>query len=73
MTGNGMAEVVVAAIQTVDTEMTADQITQLNSAWQAICGAIVLYIQSNALVIVASVAGVTPGGGTSGPGTGLIE
>lgn len=47
---------------------------QLEQVWQAIKGEDVTEITSNAVVstnvAVASVTGVTPGGGTSGPGTG---
>ena len=73
MTGPGMAAAVVAAIETVDTQMTPAQIAQLTAGWDAICGAIVLYIQTNAVVEVTSVSGVSTGGGVSGPGTGTIE
>lgn len=41
-------------------------------AWDAIGNAIVAHIQANAQVVVASVSGVTTGGGVSGPGTGTI-
>lgn len=48
MTGNGMASQVVAAIEALDASLTPDQKTQLTNGWQAICGAIVSYIQGNA-------------------------
>lgn len=38
----------------------------------AIARAVVNYIKANATVIIASVTGVTPGGGVSGPGTGTV-
>ncbi len=40
--------------------------------WQTVCAQIFAHIQSNALVTVtvASVTGVSTGGGVSGPGTG---
>lgn len=45
--------------------------------WKAIAGAIVLHIQTNAVVqstvAVASVSGVTTGPGASGPGTGTAS
>ena len=41
-------------------------------AWQAVCDAIVDYIQSEAQVVVTSVSGVTVGAGVSGPGTGTV-
>lgn len=37
-----------------------------------ICSVIVAYIQTNAVVNVASVSGVTTGAGVSGPGLGTI-
>jgi hypothetical protein len=38
----------------------------------ALCDALVLHIQTTAIITVASVSGVTPGGGVSGPGIGTI-
>lgn len=32
----------------------------------------IIYVRDNAEVVVAQVTGVTPGGGTSGPGTGTL-
>jgi hypothetical protein len=40
--------------------------------WDAVAEVIVEHIRNNAQVVVASVSGVTPGGGASGPGTGTI-
>jgi hypothetical protein len=41
--------------------------------WDAVAEAIVEHIQASAVVTVASVSGVTPGSGVSGPGTGTIS
>lgn len=43
-----------------------------DAIYRALGEAIVEYIQTNATVAVASVSGVTPGGGVSGPGTGVV-
>ena len=40
---------------------------------EAMCLGIIQELQTNAAVAVASVSGVTPGGGASGPGTGTIS
>ena len=70
MTGSGMAAVVVAAIESVDPSMTNAQKAQINTAWTAICTAIVTYIQAHATVPpgIALVAG-TSSGATTGTGT----
>jgi hypothetical protein len=39
----------------------------------ALAGAVVDHIKANAVVSVASVSGVTTGGGVSGPGSGTIS
>jgi hypothetical protein len=51
LNGNTMGEEVVTALEGVDGSMTSDQITQLMTAWKAICGAIVSHIQANAVVL----------------------
>lgn len=43
------------------------------AAWQSIANAIVTHITTNAVVTVASVSGVTPGPGVSGPGAGTVS
>ena len=40
--------------------------------WLAVADAIVTHITTSGVVAVASVSGVTTGGGVSGPGTGTI-
>ncbi len=72
MNGNTMGTAVKNAIAALSPDMTQAQKDQLEIAWKAICTAIVTHISSNATVAVAvtSVAGVTTGGGVSGPGTG---
>lgn len=74
MNGSAMGAAVVEAIQTIDPNMTEDQISQLNSSWAAICGAIVTYIQANgevapgiAVATTGSAAAQT--GVTTAPGT----
>ncbi len=73
MNGNDMAAAIVSALQGVDTNMTPSQIAQLTSSWNAICTAMVTYIDANAVVHVNSVTGVQPGSGNSGSGTGTIS
>lgn len=38
----------------------------------ALCDALIMHIQTTAIITVPSVSGVTPGGGVSGPGLGSI-
>jgi len=42
-------------------------------AWKKFGNALVTYFTTNTVVTVASVSGVTPGAGASGPGTGSIS
>lgn len=67
MTGSGLASAVKSAIQGID-EGDRD----FDAVWTAIGDAIINYIKTNAVVNVTSVAGVTAGGGVSGPGTGTL-
>lgn len=46
--------------------------TELQKYANAIAKAVFEEVTQNAVVQVASVSGVTPGGGTSGPGTGTV-
>jgi hypothetical protein len=46
--------------------------TDRNAIFLALATEIVNHIKNNAQVVVASVTGVTPGGGVSGTGTGTI-
>lgn len=68
MTGPGMAAQIQQQFAAEGKTFTPEAL----SAWTTICTAIVLYIQQHASVnvTVASVSAVTPGIGTSGPGTG---
>lgn len=43
------------------------------ASWQAFGVALVTYLTNNTVVSVASVSGVTTGGGVSGPGAGTIS
>jgi len=74
MTASGMATLIVTALKARNPEITGDEETELQAYWEDICGGIVSHIQSSAQVTtsvaVASVSGVTPGGGVSGPGSG---
>lgn len=73
MTGPGLATAIKSAL---DAEFGPADTPELEDDRQRFCdvvsAAVVSYIQSNALVTVtvASVGGVTPGVGTSGPGAG---
>ena len=42
------------------------------ATWTAFADALILHLVANSTVLVASVSGVTPGPGASGPGTGTI-
>jgi len=68
MNGNLMGAEISAALDTLSQKDSADT----TKVFQTICTAIVAHIQSNAVVNVTSVSGVTTGGGVSGPGTGTI-
>lgn len=46
--------------------------TNRDAIFLALATAIVAHIQANAVVVVASVSGVTTGGGVSGPGAGTV-
>ncbi len=52
--------------------LTGDQATEALAKWKIITRAFYASIPANATVTVASVSGVTTGGGVSGPGTGVI-
>lgn len=81
-TGDVLAELVAAAKEAVIDKYKAIAASRALSAGeladmkleleQAQWGAVVAHIVANATVVVASVAGVTPGGGVSGPGAGAI-
>jgi hypothetical protein len=64
---------VIAAYRALDRVLTAAEQTQLRlDLDEADAKAILDHIVANASVVVASVSGVTTGGGVSGPGTGTI-
>lgn len=65
-TGDILGDAIRAAI-----DATPDK-TDRSAIFRAIGNAIVAHIIANGVVAVASVTGVTPGGGVSGPGTGTI-
>lgn len=65
---NACGEAVATALQALTAEQKNDPVI----IWQTIMGIIYPDIIANAQVIVTSVTGVSPGGGTSGPGTGTI-
>lgn len=67
MTGAGLAAAVKAAVASIP-EADRDH----DAVWNAVGDAIVTFIQSNAVVTIASVSGVTTGPGVSGPGVGTI-
>lgn len=46
---------------------------QIEKFAEAVANAVVQHITSSAVVTVASVTGVTPGVGVSGPGTGTVS
>jgi hypothetical protein len=69
MSGSTMGAAVASAIQ----GLSEPQKQNVTLVWQTICAEIVAHIQANAQVAVASVSGVTPGGGASGPGTGTVS
>lgn len=66
---------IVTALESVQTGMTTDQITQLNNAWQAVATAIVNEITGNAVVNPGTLANpsgqpvATTGSATAQTGT----
>ena len=67
-----LASEIVANIQSAFPDSFPDTGATIKFA-NAIATAVVVHIQSNAIVNVVSVSGVTTGGGVSGPGTGTIS
>jgi hypothetical protein len=67
MVGSDLGAAIKAAIDSLGSDAS-----DRDTLFSAMGSAIVTYIQAHALVTVAvaSVSGVTAGGGTSGPGTG---
>jgi hypothetical protein len=63
-TADAVATAICAALNVVDAPSIA--------AWKDIMRQIYAGIKADAVVSVASVSGVTTGGGTSGPGTGTL-
>lgn len=66
------ANVLSAAIQAAIASIPEDGRNH-DAVWDAIASAIITHIQTTAVVTVASVSGVTPGIGVSGPGVGTIS
>lgn len=53
--------------------LTTDQKADALPKWQSLFQQLATWIATNGQITVTSVTGVTPGGGTSGPGTGTIS
>lgn len=66
LSANRLGDAMKAAIDAVGDK------TDRTAVFRALATAIVLEVQGHAQVVVASVSGVTTGGGTSGPGTGTV-
>ena len=72
-TAAAIAESILGPLQpTGDSAQDAALAAQRTAFLQAICAAVVQHIQSQAQVLVISVAGVTTGPSASGPGTGTV-
>ncbi len=75
--GHNIVNALMAAGLLNPNSIGSDQYAQIVAGWEAIGTAIVTYIQTkaivNSVVTVASVGGVTPGTGMSGPGTGTAQ
>jgi len=69
-----LATAIKTALQGKNSGITGDSETEVIAYWEVIADEIIKHIIANAVisttVAVASVTGVTGGGGTSGPGTG---
>jgi enoyl-CoA hydratase/carnithine racemase len=66
LSGAALGTALKAALDAVSDKTDREEI------FEAMGTAIVNYLKANAQVVVASVSGVTTGGGVSGPGTGTI-
>lgn len=78
MSGDILGAAIAAALLSGQTALSEAEITLITQKWQQIAGIIVLHIQTNAVVTVATtgVTGTGPDGGplpiTAQPGTGTI-
>ncbi len=70
---NTTADATGAAIYSAVQALTADQKKDPVVCWQTIMRVIYAHLVTDTVVAVASVSGVTTGGGVSGPGTGTIS
>lgn len=71
--GNRLGDAIRAAVDLAVAGTPTSGTAQRTAVWRAIGTAIVTEITVNGQVTVASVSGVTPGVGTSGPGTGTVQ
>lgn len=66
-TADALAVAIVAALG-----LTGSQATQALVHWKQVTRQFYAALKTDAVVAVASVSGVTPGGGASGPGSGTL-
>ena len=66
MSGDILGAAIAAELLSGQTGLSAEEIAAVTAKWQQICGIIVLHIQSNAVVTVAT-TGVTGSGPYGGP------
>lgn len=69
---NTTADVTGAAINSAVQALTTEQKSDPETCWKTIMRVIYAHLVTDAVVVVASVSGVTTGPGTSGPGTGTL-
>lgn len=67
------AEALGTSIASALTGLSADDKNNAEKIWQEIMKLIYAALVTDAQVLVTSVSGVSPGGGTSGPGTGTLS
>lgn len=68
LNGDALGLAMKAAVDGLSDADKADR----TAVFKAMGNAITVYLVTNTVVVVTSVAGVTPGVGVSGPGTGTI-
>lgn len=72
LSGNALGDAIKAAVDAYVSGADPAGVNYRRDLFRTMGNAIVTYLVANASVVVASVSGVTTGGGTSGPGTGTI-
>lgn len=68
----GSADALGSSIASALEGLSAEDKNDAEVIWQTVCELLYAALIADAVVVVTSVSGVTPGGGTSGPGAGTL-